>query len=332
MTPLIKLACVFFLITTIPCFAQLPLNDVEFYSRIQPGGPLPEKLLATRTAVFYSFKIPVKDLESIQKSFQRSGIDAVVYFEDDLLTAGRDVSVSTARYLNDRDISNLVLILKEANNYKIFITEYNKKANFVEENQSAWTAENQYLDELLRDLYRTSANSLKRENFLINDFPENTISIDAINGNRSDFYGIDLKVDPLAVPKFGNEEMDKQLEEIMKEYPFKYTLTEPGLSEAELRKQGHLFVLRFVHARDRVAKTVLGYDMTKNESAIVSITYPEKVPHLKTIPANNEVYKFYFKHIESAGVFLGTKWDADITWQQALLNQIRGFKNELKIN
>jgi hypothetical protein len=332
MTSFTRLTFVFFLIVSLPSIAQLPLNEKEFYSRLQVGGSLPEKLLATRTAVFYSFNIPIKDLEAIQKSFQRSGIDAVVYFENDLLTAGRDVSVSMARYLNDRDISNLVLLSKESSVYKIFITEYNKKANFIEDNQPAWQAEGQYLDELLRNLYRTSANTLQRENFLINDFPENTISIDAINGNRSDFYAIDLKVDPLAVPKFGNEEMDKQLEEIMKSYPFKYTLTEPGLSETELRKQGHLFVLRFIHARDRIAKRILGYDMTRNESAIVSITYPENVPHLKTIPANNEVYKFYFKHIESAGVYLGTKWDADITWQQALLNQIRGFKNELKIN
>src|SRR5690349_4200548 len=107
MTPSTKLAIVFFIILSAPCVAQLPLNEQEFYGRIQSGGALPEKLLSTRTAVFYSFKIPAKELELIQKSFQRSGIDAVVYFEDDLLTAGRDVSVSMARYLNDRDISNL---------------------------------------------------------------------------------------------------------------------------------------------------------------------------------------------------------------------------------
>jgi hypothetical protein len=189
------------------------------------------------------------------------------------------------------------------------------------------------LEELLRTLHKTTLSaSLKRENFLINDFPENGISVNPIDGRRNEFYAVDLKVDPLAVPRFGDEAMDKELEEIMKSYPFKYTLTDPNLSEADLRKQGHLFVLRFVHARAKVAKGVMGYDLTKSETAIVSIIYPENEPQLKNIHANAEVYKFYFKHIESENVFLGTKWDADITWQQALINQIKGLKKELKIN
>jgi hypothetical protein len=30
-------------------------------------------------------------------------------------------------------------------------------------------------------------------------------------------------------------------------------------------------------------------------------------------------------------VFLGTKWDADLTWEEALLNQINGMKAELRL-
>jgi hypothetical protein len=30
--------------------------------------------------------------------------------------------------------------------------------------------------------------------------------------------------------------------------------------------------------------------------------------------------------------FLEPKWDADVTWQQALLNQIKGMKLELRID
>ena len=59
---------------------------------------------------------------------------------------------------------------------------------------------------------------------------------------------------------------------------------------------------------------------------------PDNEPQLKNIHANSEVYKFYFKHIDSENVFLGTKWDADTSWQQALMNQIKGFKLELRIN
>ena len=313
-------------------FAQLPLNEEQLFSRIKPGELLPENLLTTRAAVFHSYLIPSKDLESVQSSFQRTGIDAVVYFEMDLLTAGRDVSVSMAQYLNAREISNLVIVQKNDAGYVMTIGEYNKKANFFEQDQSVWTMRERSLEELLRKLHRVASGNLKKENYLINEYPETGLTINAIGGSRNEFYAIDLKVDPLAVPKFGNEELDKELEEIMKIYPFKYTLTEPGLSEADLRKLGLLFVLRFVTARDKVAKNVMGYDMTKSQSAIVSITYPENFAQVKNIPANTIVYKFYFKHIDSGNTYLGTKWDADVTWQQALINQLRGLKNELKIN
>jgi len=269
----------------------------------------------------------------MQLSFQKTGIDAVAYFENDLLTAGRDVSMAMAQYLLDREVSILVLVQKKNDIYKVFVTEFNKKANFVDQNQPAWLAEGQVLNDLLLKLYRTSASGLKKTNYLINDVPETGLSINPINGRRGDFFAIDLRIDLLAVPKFGNAEMDKELEEIIKTYyPFKYALTDPGMTEADTRKQGYASVLRFIHARDKIAKGMLGYDMTKSESAIVSITYPENEPRLKNIPANTEVFKFYFKHIESGDVFLGTKWDADLTWQQALINQLKAMKSEMKIN
>lgn len=292
---------------------------------------MPVKLLSTRTAVFYPYTMTVKELEMAQTSFQRAGIDAVAYFENDLLMAGRDVSVAMAQYLVSREIANLVLILKNENGFQFYITAFNQKANFVEQDQSAWMDSNRSLEELLRNIYRTSSNGLTRENFLINDYPETGLSINPITGTRGEFYAIDLKVDPLAVPKFGDPEKDRELEEIMKQYPFKYTLTEPNLSENELRRQGSLFALRFVHARAKVAKSLMGYNTTKSESAIASITYADSQPQVKNIPANTEVYKFYFKHIDSDNIYLGTKWDAETTWQQALINQIKGLKLELKI-
>lgn len=52
----------------------------------------------------------------------------------------------------------------------------------------------------------------------------------------------------------------------------------------------------------------------------------------KKLPADEKVFKFYFKHIESGNVFLGTKWDADTTWDQALWNHLMAFKAELNLN
>jgi hypothetical protein len=313
-------------------FAQISDEEIKFMSRMKPSQALPEKLLNTRTAVFYTYTMPQKELEKIQLSFQRTGIDAIVYFETDELLAGKDVKIAFADYLNKRDISNLVFFQKNDKGYKAAITPFNNKASIIEENQYAWMGENPALDELLKSIYLTTGGGLKRQNMLINDYPETDININPIQGRRSDFFAIDLKVDELAVPKTGNEAMDKVLETTFSTYPFKYKLTEPGLSERDLRNKGSLYVLCYVHTRGSVAKKLLGYNMSKSESALVSMTYPEGgQPQLKNIPSETLVYKFYFKHIDSGNVFLGTKWDADITWEQALKNQIKGFKIEFKI-
>src|SRR5687767_1293177 len=95
------------LFVSVPSFAQLAFDEQSFLARLKPEGPLPEKLLSTRTAVFHPHTMTAKELEMAQKSFQRTGIDAVLYFENDLLAAGRDVSVSLAGYLNKREIANL---------------------------------------------------------------------------------------------------------------------------------------------------------------------------------------------------------------------------------
>jgi hypothetical protein len=311
---------------------QIPVGEAEMLSRLKPSQRLPEKLLSTRSVVFYPHNMTMKELEQLQDYFQRAGIDAVVYLESDFLAAGRDPSVALAEYLNGREISHIIIMQKHEG-YSMYITGYNNLATLFEPDQDAWYRNERELETLLQTLFRTANSSgLVRENMLINEVPELAMPLNVFKGRRSDFFAIDLKVDPLAIPKFGDEALDKELEEIMKSYPFKYKLTEPGLSEAQIRKDGSYYVLRFVYARDKAAHRLLGYDATKSQSAIASVTYPDDKPHLKNIPANEMVYKFYFKHIDSGNVFLGTKWDADLTWQQALINQIRAFKAELKIN
>jgi hypothetical protein len=328
----VRLLVLLLLLFTSPIKAQIPVGDEALLSRLKTGTVLPEKLLTTRTVVFFPYTMAFKELEKIQQSFEGAGIDAVVYLETDLLAAGRDPSVALAEYLNAREIGHIV-ILQKSDGYSLYAAPYNNMATLFEENQSAWHRKERTLDALLQSLVRAiNTSSLKRENMLINEVPELAMPLNLFKGRRADFFAIDLKVDPLAVPKFGDETMDKELEEIMKSYPYKYKLTDAGLSETQIRQDGSYYVLRFVYARDKAAQSLLGYDVTKSQSAIVSVTYPEDRAQLKNIPANTMVYKFYFKHIDSANIFLGTKWDADVTWQQALINQLKAFKAELKVN
>lgn len=312
------------------CYSQTALSERQLFSDLKTGSSLPEDLLSTRSILAYTHILSAKELGDIQKSFRQTGIDAVACFETDLLLAGRDVGVAYANYFIRREVKYLVFMEKAENLYKIYITEFNKRETFVDSAQQAWTAEDRVLSELLKKVYR-ECGSLTNQNFLVNEVPETDISVGIFSGRRSDFYALDLKVDMLAVRKFGDETMDNALQEIFSSYPYKYKLTDPSLAERDLRKQGFLFVLYFVHARASVARDLLGYSTSAKETAYVSVTYPDSgEPQMKSIDADTPVYKFYFKHIESGNVFLGTRWDADVTWQQALKNQLTGFLTEIK--
>ena len=313
--------------------AQLVTQESERIDQLNLQGGLPPKLLSTRSAGFYHHTISNKELGEIQLAFQRAGIDAIIYFELDKPFASKDVSKAYSAYLAKREITNLVFIEKSENGYRITITLFSGKEDIVTAGQPAWSTSHRLLTEALKALGRTASSGQKKENLLINDAPETEAVINPIMGKRNEFYATDLTVDLLAVPKTGDETIDRELEEIFKNnYTLKFKMTEPGVTEKELRRQGHLYIMSFVYSRGEVARELLGYDMSKSESAFLSVTYSEGQQQLKNIPGNNPVFKFYFKHIDSGNVFLGTKWDADITWQQALINHIVGMKTELRLN
>ncbi len=313
--------------------AQFVGDEKQWIEQLDLKGGLPEKLLSTRTAIFYDYRLTEKELSGTQEYFQRTGIDGVVYFELDMVMSGKDVTRAFAEYLLKREIVNILFLEKRENDYRLTLTVFNGKETVIDQGQKAWSTSNGVLTEAAKELYRLASSQQKKQNLLINEAPETGLLINPILGKRNEFFAIDAKVDPLAVPMTGDEAVDKELEAIFNNnYSLKFKLTPAGTSEKDLRKQGLLYVVCVVRARDAVAKELLGYDMSKSESALVSVTYPDTQQVLKNIPSNTSVYKFYFKHIDSGNVFLGTKWDADLTWQQALLNQLKGMKAELRLN
>lgn len=321
-----------FVLLVEPICAQGGLLQKPILERLNLSGGLPQELLSTKAVVLHTHTFSDKELQTVQQFFQKTGIDAVAFYPLDVASAGADVSRAFSAQLIKREISNLV-ILEKANAFRIAITAFNGKETLVDDQQPAWSITNNALQEALKILQREALSNLKKKNLLISETPEPGPSLSIITGRRNEFYAVDMKVDLVAVPKFGDEELDKELERIMTEnFPFKFKLTEPGTPEKELRKQGMFYVLCFVNARAKVAKELLGYSPAKSESAIVSVTFPDGVAQLKNIPAHTHVFKAYFKHIDSGNVFLGTKWDADVTWQTALLNNILGMKAELRLN
>lgn len=297
-----------------------------------PAGEMPAKILSARTAVIYPPQLSDKALNEIHRALIRTGIDAVVYTEYDRVFASEDVTRAFAAYFSQREIANLILVAQHTNKWILTVTAFTGKTNLIESNQPAWHTEDAVLDEVLNNLYRTALHQYKRQNWLLIEFPEKVSSVPLIAGNRNERFAYDLKVEGLAVEKTGNPDFDAALEEVMKSYPLKYQLVNRNTPETELRKSGLTYLLRFVHARNVVLREILGYSVKSGENAFLSVTFPNGQEQIKTLPADAYVYKVYVRHIDFGHVFLGPKWDADTTWQQALKNFIYGMRTDMRLN
>lgn len=320
---------VILLLIPVLCTGQI-VTEESFVSRLKPDGSITEDVLSKRSVVLHSHTFSAKEITTMHEGFIRAGIDAVAYFSVDQVLAGGEVAESFAEYFVKREITHIILIQK-ISGFSIYITPFNGKSDLVNANQSAWTTKAVSLNEALNTVYRSALSSNKKKNLLINETPETDLPVRIIDGERKENFAYDLKVDNLAVPTFNNTELDTALASLFKLYPLRYKLTDHTIPDRELRTKGFLYVLCFVHTRSSTARELLGYPVSKAESAFVSVTYPNGQVQLKTIAADTPVFKFYIRHIDSGNVFLGTKWDAETTWQQALQNYIKAMKVEMKL-
>lgn len=327
----VKLFVSLFLLFPIISAGQIFTED-SLITRLVTGGSMPAELLSSRSVVLHSHSLTAKEMALVHENFVRTGIDAIVYFATDAVLAGGDVANAYAQYFARREILNLIIVEKSSSGFGIYITTFNGKEDFVNVNQIGWHVQNPSLYEALTTIYRTALASNKKKNFLINEFPEINLPVRILTGQRYETFAYDLKADKLAIPNFNDTTLDNELKEFFKGYPFRHEIVNHTIPDKELRNKGFLYVLCFIHTRSSTAKELLDYGISKSESAFVSVTHPNGQVQLKNIPADSLVFKYYVRHIDSGNVYLGTQWDADTTWQQALQNFIKGFKTELKIN
>lgn len=319
------------LVATIGSNAQSQSQLVKYLQGFAFTESVPKDLLASKSVVLYTYNITSKEMETIQHYFQQTGIDAVAYFDADIITAGKDVESAYLSYFSKRAVKHLIFIEHNSNYIVNFVSLGDSK--LIDNAKSVWAVADNDLVELLQNVYRTALYDQPKKNYLINDIPEPNISVNIFNGKRAEYFAIDLKIDQLAVQKSGNEAYDLELEQLFTNtYPFKFVMVDSDLPEKEIRKNGITYLLCSIHTRGEVAKNLLSYTMSPSETAISSVTFPNGDLHLKTIPKESTIYKFYIRHIDSGNTFLGTKWDADVLWQDALRNHIKSFKSELKIN
>ncbi len=298
-----------------------------------PSSYPPPNLLSSRAVALYDYRLSTAEINEYQKGFQRIGLDAIAWFPIDVVMAGEDAIKAYSAYFTERQVAFILFADKGGDGFRLTATPFTVKPALFDVSKPAWQVSRVKLNDLMTTLLQDSWRAQKKANYLVNEKPELDLSVDIVKGRRQEFYAIDLKVDNLAVPKFGNVAMDTVLERFFeKNYPLKYKLFDAGTSEQDMRSKGFTYVLCYVHTRAEAAKEVLDYDLSKNEKSFASIAYPDGQLQLKVLPKEEVVYKFYFRHIDNGNIFLGTKWDADIQWLDALRNHVLGFKQEAKIN
>lgn len=306
-------------------------EEEKLTSNLTFTSDLPAGLLAGRSLVLFEPGYTPAQLQEAQKYFQQAGIDAINYLDIDYVLSGTDPSAIYFNYFTTRDIRFFIILQKDANGYQCIFTEYSGTKAFVDKARRSWKQSDASFTELLRTIYRFTIATQKKANFLINDLPEMGAELRFFRDEPAQRYSADVRTFKTAIPRWGNDADDKLLQAFVKDnLPAKCELVDPDLTDAELEQKGYRLVLRLVHTRGDAARAILGYDVTQTASSLLTRYFAESEPKVKPIPAKKMVYKYYFKNTEYGNVFLGNKWDADESWQDALRNFILGMRLELK--
>ena len=77
-------------------------------------------------------------------------------------------------------------------------------------------------------------------------------------------------------------------------------------------------------------KQILDYEIEEGISDYITVKQNGGSTVLRNIPTEAPVYKYYIKHLRTQDVYVGTKWDADETWEEALTNFINNVKREFE--
>lgn len=299
------------------------------------GSQLPPDLLHTKSVVFVDilnqFGASSADWKEIAReihgAFGAMGIDAVAYYYWQDANAGPDAARKLAKELNQRYIENIIYLAYDPSSqeYTLLMAPFDTENPFVDRQQGAFqlvAATSATLVRQLDNLVRR--NGIEKQNFLVIDVPEFFVGAgNIIRGNRAEGFAQDLKLDKLAVPRFGTPQ-DSALARIMKTYPYEYALVDPARTEDDLRQEGYQFILLSLRTREANIKEMLGYPSAPSAG--------EKASQKPANPSTRgPAYKYYVKHIYTGDVYVGDTWDASPSWQTALNNYLRHMKEDMNI-
>lgn len=302
--------------------------------------------------------------ERVHPTLRMLAIDPVAYYNLDLLLSGASVTSSFSNDIKSREIKHAIVLKRQLSSsndtaFSLILASLSEEAEFFEAGQQAFQIQHTNLDALLQQLVRAvSGAGLNKSNFLILEKPEFFNKTQIFTSGRFENFNPDLKLDKLAVPLFEEKPVpasipegmsksevthkvnsenvqvkaaNERLVSLMKTYPFSSGPVSFKDGDAVWKKDGNHFILFSIHGKAEVVREMLQYENVEDQATYTTTRIVDGEPVTKEIDKNREVYKYYIKHLNSGEIYLGTHWDADTSWDQALENFILNLKASFKI-
>ncbi|NMM47007.1 hypothetical protein [Marinigracilibium pacificum] len=285
--------------------------------------PFPEDLRSEKIVALIDDRHSEQSWFAISSKFHKplkdAGVDLSAYYRFTTVLGTKDFFTEFKNYYELRNIRYIAWVYFDKNIWHLRLIP-TEKLVFGNLPLKSYTETASSVEELSSKIARNVVRQDKpRKNLLIPDDPLFYNYANPFKGKRFENYNINLQSFKLAVPKFhyiseDQDEVDaiasanKQLEEIMKQYPFEYELVEPGLDEEVLGRKGFKFILLPTYGSEHDLKKILGYKY-------------ENVP-------DNVQFKYYIKQLSDGDVHLGPEWDGAPTWQEALNNHLKGITKQ----
>ncbi len=337
-----------------------PIDLITQMSQLEyASDDIPGDLLSSRTGVILRNTTDLdrkswkKHVQNFHRGFLQMGIDPVLYvFEQDMY-ANKKINEAYMDLIRSRDIGNLIILNKTAGKFELIITSNFNKQNFFNRRE-AWKADDIDVSPLLYKLgVIVKRSDIPATNFLMLSEPEYVEDISFFKGSHLATYPGVLRRQKLGVAQMDsvrinsklpedkrqaliafNQEVkryNENLEKIFENYPYEWEMFSFKDNDYALAS-GIQYVFQLVHTSGSGAKDFLNYPDHTKETQIISVT-PGIIPgevRLKRLPVETVVYKGYIYQARTDDVYVGTEWDADTDWQDAVRNFFFTLKRQFE--
>ena len=265
----------------------------------------------------------VAKANQVQSQLKHTGVDAIAYLHIDDWNASSSNRDAYRLFFTTRGVKNLVEITQEGRIYKVRVYDFQTL-------EKLWESEGGSLSQAILRIGR----EVKRLGFEITNFvpienAEIFTDIPMAKWSASQNYPSRVKGMKIGVQGFSDQAKNDQLEMIMSQYPYEFDIIDYK-SDDDAFRNGYQYVLLQMTTSGSSIKKLLNYQSDINETAFISTIKGDSTnTRIKTIPADANVTKYYFRHTVREEVFVGKQWDADVSWQSALTNFIHNMKINL---